>query len=394
MTPDLRTVSAMLAASALLMSVLLCTGIRSPRADGFMKWNLGLGSLAAGWLLATLRGWLPDVATVAAAEALLLAGFCLQLAAVAEFGQQRLRHSLSLLLLPAPLLFVALLLLMRNPPALAALASLSCATALAGTASSARRLAGGGAPRRMLMLACEVGALILVARTALALLLPRFPGHGIATAALEPAVLVGLFATSATASIGFMLLHRERDEAGLRRLAAIDPLTEAFNRLAFFGLAEAQLARARRSGEPCALLMIALDPYRHPEGRRRRETNERVLRELAAILRGALRAGDMVGRYATEEFCILLSNSAPTAVIEVADRLRTTVAARRLGELAPPVTVSIGVAHCEPQRAGALHVALAYAEQALRRARKNGRDRVVAAAVAAPAPVRRTREAA
>src|SRR4051812_30805510 len=171
MTPDLRTVSAMLAASALLMSVLMCTGIRTPRADGFMKWNLGLGSLAAGWLLATLRGWLPDVATVAAAEALLLAGFCLQLAAVAEFGQQRLRLSLSLWVLPGPLLFVALLFLMRNPSALAALASLACATALAGTASSARSLAGGGAPRRMLMLACEAGAVILLARTALALLL-------------------------------------------------------------------------------------------------------------------------------------------------------------------------------------------------------------------------------
>jgi diguanylate cyclase (GGDEF)-like protein len=245
----------------------------------------------------------------------------------------------------------------------------------------------------VLTLACDAGALVMLARAAGASCFPQTRSDLPMVALLEPAVLIGLFATSAAASVGFLLLHRERAEIGLRRLAAFDPLTEVFNRLAFLGLAEAQLARARRSGEPCALLMLALDPYRHPEGRKRRETNERVLRELAAILRGALRAGDMVGRYATEEFCILLSNSAPASVIEVAERLRSTVAARRLGELAPAVTVTIGVAHCEPRRAGALHVALAYAEQALRRARKAGRDRV-AAAPAAFAPTSGTRRAA
>ena len=383
MAPDLRTVSAMLAASALLMSVLLCTGIRTPRADGFLKWNLGLGSLAAGWLLATLRGWLPDVASVAAAEALLLAGFYLQLAAVAEFGQQRPRSALWAL--PGPLLFVVLIPLMRHPVALSLVASLACAAALAGTASAARHLAGGGAPRRVLMLACEAGVLLMFARGASGLFLPQLRSDLLAAAMLEPAILVGLFATSAAASIGFLLLHRERAVAGLRQLAAFDPLTEVFNRLAFLGLAEAQLARARRSGEPCALLTLALDPYRHPEeGRRRRETNDRVLRDLAGILRAGVRAGDLVGRSASEEFCILLSNAAPGAVLEVADRLRTTIAARRLGELSPPITVSIGVAPCEVQRAGALQVALAHAEQALHRARKNGRDRVVAAPASAP----------
>src|SRR4249920_11269 len=121
MAPDLRTVLAMLAASALLMSVVLCVGIRTRRADGFLKWNLGLGLLAAGWLLATLRGWLPDLAAVVGASAVLLAGFCLQLSAVAEFGQQRLRRALWIV--PAPLLFLVLLLFLRNPAALTAAAS-------------------------------------------------------------------------------------------------------------------------------------------------------------------------------------------------------------------------------------------------------------------------------
>jgi diguanylate cyclase (GGDEF)-like protein len=378
----------MLAASALLMSVVLCVGIRTRRADGFMKWNLGLGLLAMGWLLATLRGWLPDIAAVAAAEALLLAGFCLQLAAIAEFGQQRVPRVLWML--PGPLLFALLLLLLRNPGALTAAASLACAAALAGAGTAARRLAGGGAPRRMLVLACDAGAVILLARAAAASFLLRPGADAPAAGALEPAALIGLFFISAAASIGFLLLHRERAEAGLARLAAYDPLTEAFNRLAFMNLAEGQVARARRSEEPCALLMLDLDHFKRVNGRFRREAGDRVLRELAALLRGTLRAGDLAGRYGGEEFCVLLPNTTLGAALEVAERLRATVAARRLGAVAPVVTVSIGVAPCEPQRAGALHVAIATAEQALRRAKKDGCNRV---AGPAPSPSR-TRRAA
>jgi len=53
------------------------------------------------------------------------------------------------------------------------------------------------------------------------------------------------------------------------------------------------------------------------------------------------------------------------------------------------VTVSIGVAPCEPQAAGALHVAIATAERALARAKKDGRNRI-----AGPTLPRRTRRAA
>ena len=171
MTLDLRTVSAMLAASALLMSVVLCVGIRTRRTDGFLKWNLGLGVLAMGWLLCTARGWLPDVVTMAAAEALLLTGLCLQRAAVTEFGHQRAARALWLV--PGPFLFLALMLLLRNQAALTAATSLACAAAMLSTTTAVRRLAGGGAPRRMLAIACDAAAGILLARAAAVALLPQ-----------------------------------------------------------------------------------------------------------------------------------------------------------------------------------------------------------------------------
>jgi len=374
MTLDLRTLAAMLAASALLMSVVLCAGVRARRAGGFMKWNLGLGLLAVGWLLVALRGLLPDATAAATANALLFAGFCLQLAAVAEFGEQSAPRSLWTLL--GPLVFAVLLLLRHNHAALTTAASLACAAALGGTATAALRLAGGGTPRRMLMLACDAGAIILLARAAAASFLPQPRSDLLAARAVDQAALVGLFATSFVASIAFLLLHRERAEAGLQRLAAFDPLTEVFSRLAFLNFAESQLARARRSGEPCTLLMLDLDHFRHINQRFGREAGDRVLREFAAVVRGALRAGDLVGRYDGEEFCVLLTNTAVRAALEAAERLRATVATRRLGGLAPAVTVSIGVAPCELQRPGSLHAAIDRADQALHRAKEGGRDRV------------------
>jgi diguanylate cyclase (GGDEF)-like protein len=381
MTPDLRTVSAMLAASALLMSVVLCVGIRTRRSDGFLKWNLGLGVLAMGWLLCTLRGWLPDAVTVAAAEALLLTGFCLQLAAVTEFGHQRAPRALWLL--PGPLLFCALMLVLRNQAALTVATSIACAATLLGTTTAARRLAGGGAPRRMLAIACAAGAVILLARAAAAALLPQAYADLPVVRALEPVALIGLFATSAAASIGFLLLHRERVETGLQRLAAYDPLTAVLNRLAFLNLAEGQVARARRSGEPCALLILNPDHLDRVNESLGRKTGNQVLREFAAVLRGALRVSDLIGRYGDEVVCILLPNTTLAVALEVAERLRAMVGVRRLGGVAPAVTVSVGVAPCEAGRAGALHMAITRAEKALASAQRNGRNRV--AGPAAPA---------
>src|SRR5688572_29995936 len=383
MTLDLRTVSAMLAASALLMSGVLCVGIRTRRSDGFLKWNLGLAVLALGWLLCTARGWLPDVATRAAAEALLLTGLCLQLAAVTEFGHQR--ASRLLWLLPGPLLFCAVTLVLRNPAALTAVTSLACAATLLSTTTAVRRLSGGGAPRRMLAIACDAAAAILLARAAAAALMPQAYADLPIVRAIEPAALIGLFITSAAASIGFLLLHRERVETGLQRLASYDPLTATYNRIAFLSLAEGQVARARRSGEPCALLVVNPDQLSHVNESLGRKVGNQVLRELAAVLRGALRVNDLIGRYGAAVVLVLLPNTTLAVALDVAERLRAMVGVSRVGGVAPAVTVSIGVAPCEAGSASALHMAIAQAEKALGSAQRSGRNRIAGPAVPARA---------
>jgi diguanylate cyclase (GGDEF)-like protein len=105
-----------------------------------------------------------------------------------------------------------------------------------------------------------------------------------------------------------------------------------------------------------------------------------VLRAIAGITASCVREGDVVYRFGGEELCILLPGAADDEALAVAERVRTTVAARAFpgGETQPGgrVTVSAGVARAGDPEAAALVVA---AEAALYRARREGRDRVVAA---------------
>ena len=83
---DMRTIVIMLVVSSVLMAITLAVGTKMGRAAGFVKWNVGLGLLALGWVLVAARGALPDFVAVALADAILVAALCTELAGIIEFG--------------------------------------------------------------------------------------------------------------------------------------------------------------------------------------------------------------------------------------------------------------------------------------------------------------------
>ena len=92
-----------------------------------------------------------------------------------------------------------------------------------------------------------------------------------------------------------------------------------------------------------------------------------------------MRDEDVPARYGGEEFAVLLRNPSPAVALEVGERIRAAVAALDLSALGPPhVTVSVGVATARSadQPIAAL---VDQADEALYRAKRAGRDRVVAA---------------
>jgi diguanylate cyclase (GGDEF)-like protein/PAS domain S-box-containing protein len=153
----------------------------------------------------------------------------------------------------------------------------------------------------------------------------------------------------------------ERANRELARLALQDSLTGVCNRRHFDELALQAIARARRYQHDLAMLMIDVDHFKAINDSGGHLAGDQVLVALCARLQGRLRVTDTLARWGGEEFVVLVPEAGTAAAVELADALRTLVAAEPLAGF--PVTVSIGVAGL---RAGeSLDALLARADDAM-----------------------------
>jgi len=164
-------------------------------------------------------------------------------------------------------------------------------------------------------------------------------------------------------------------------LSLTDSLTGVHNRRSFFQRLEMELESARRFGHGCAVVMVDVDRFQALNEARGRMAGDATLRAVAELLSGALRKVDTLARQGGEEFAVLLPRATRGAGLEVAEKLRSLVAAAAFEQGAAPhgghVTVSIGVA-AFPEDASDLSALLDCADAALFAAKKAGRDTVVA----------------
>ena len=159
--------------------------------------------------------------------------------------------------------------------------------------------------------------------------------------------------------------------------AATDPLTGLPNRR-YFNEFSALLAERRRAGDAVAVLMIDIDKFKGLNDTYGHPTGDQVLRSVAEAITTAVRDQDVPARIGGEEFAVLLRNPGPEVAIEIGERVRQAVRDLDLAALGVPgVSVSVGVANAssadEP-----IQAVLDRADQALLRAKRAGRDRVIA----------------
>ncbi len=172
-------------------------------------------------------------------------------------------------------------------------------------------------------------------------------------------------------------------EETLRQQSAIDGLTGIANRRTFdAGLAE-EWARTRRQKQPLSLIMADIDHFKHYNDQYGHQAGDRCLQQVARCLRDSLhRAGDLAARYGGEEFAVILPGLGPDEARAVAEKLRQNVEALGLAHDSPGgldrVTVSLGVASVRPDTDATSADLVARADQALYRAKRDGRNRVVA----------------
>jgi len=190
-----------------------------------------------------------------------------------------------------------------------------------------------------------------------------------------------------------LLAMREELESAneaLRRLADQDGLTGIGNRRSFEHSLDREWRRARRSKRPLSLIMADIDHFKYYNDTYGHPAGDECLKSVAAAFEQSLRrGGDRAFRYGGEEFAILLADTDLEGAVSVAEGLRSAVAAlgmrHEASPVAPTVTVSVGVAAVYPARGGPDQALVDAADQALYRAKEEGRDalRYAAPAVAA-----------
>ena len=115
----------------------------------------------------------------------------------------------------------------------------------------------------------------------------------------------------------------EAETAKLVELAERDPLTGAWNRRAFNERLEAELNRARRSGDPFSLIFIDINDMKRINDVMGHEAGDAALISLTAHLSQCSRTQDVVSRYGGDEFAILLPATTPEGMDTWVNRVRT-----------------------------------------------------------------------
>ena len=173
------------------------------------------------------------------------------------------------------------------------------------------------------------------------------------------------------------------------QLSYADPLTGVGNRRLLLQRLEHEQSHSLRFGDPLSVLMVDLDRLKQINDAHGHLAGDAVLKALAQLLRRNLRKVDVVARFGGDEFCVVLPRVAKPEALEVAEKLRRTVAAATLhapeGVAPLRTTVSVGVAALGVD-ATEIPDLLAKADDALMKAKQLGRDCVaVASAVQASA---------
>jgi diguanylate cyclase (GGDEF)-like protein len=160
------------------------------------------------------------------------------------------------------------------------------------------------------------------------------------------------------------------------QLATVDQLTGLYLRHHFMQRLAEERARSQRYRSPFAVLMLDLDTFKEINDRHGHNTGDRFLRMTADAIRRSLRGPDIACRWGGDEFCVLLPQTHVEAAQATAERIRKEIAA--LSSTLPGIqaAASVGISTYPNDFEGSLEDLVRRADQALYRAKREGRDRV------------------
>jgi diguanylate cyclase (GGDEF)-like protein len=164
----------------------------------------------------------------------------------------------------------------------------------------------------------------------------------------------------------------------LKELSITDHLTHLYNRRYMMDELEIEFHRSLRKNGDLSLVLIDVDHFKLVNDTYGHQNGDMVLAAVAETLQSELRRYDLAARYGGEEFAMVLPDTTLQDGIEVAERLRTAVHEITfpppMGNLA--VTISQGIAAIPSPGINSVDTLIRAADEALFRAKQNGRNRV------------------
>lgn len=174
----------------------------------------------------------------------------------------------------------------------------------------------------------------------------------------------------------------------MKRLGLTDPLTAINNRRFFDQRLVEEVELARRNADTLSCILLDIDFFKRVNDDYGHQTGDQVLMGVAALIRAQMRTTDVLARYGGEEFSALLAHTPENEAIEVAERIRSSIAEHTFSDSdghSFSVTISIGVAtlngHNKNDPALTVHQAgqilVGQSDRALYKAKEAGRNKVI-----------------
>ncbi len=163
----------------------------------------------------------------------------------------------------------------------------------------------------------------------------------------------------------------------LEKLYVTDRLTQLYNRHKLDEVLENERIRSRRFGRPFGVILMDVDNFKSVNDTYGHQAGDHVLTEIASILRDNTRKTDVAGRWGGEEFLVIVPETTPESIMELAEKLKDAIAGHHFG-IAGRKTSSFGVAVYRQHEQ--IKDILSRVDEALYRAKNSGKNLVCAEA--------------
>jgi diguanylate cyclase (GGDEF)-like protein len=171
----------------------------------------------------------------------------------------------------------------------------------------------------------------------------------------------------------------------LERLSITDGLTQVHNHRYFQDRLREEFRRAQRYDDPLSLILVDLDHFKSFNDEHGHQVGDVVLCDVAAALQRCVRETDLVARYGGEEFAVLLPRTPLAGALTVAERVWRELGSLRTGpQRKLRVTASVGVSSFPHHAVNSPDQLVLSADQALYRAKNEGRNRICLHAAPSP----------